>query len=105
MWELPKNFDWTFMLGNELIQVCFGQYQTQLRFERDVTVSIEGNIEHRSDEQVLARTENDEQAVTSFLLLLGASINRVSTEEGNTLVFSFTNGSSSQTSLHMKNIL
>ena len=53
MYAIPKDVDWSFMLGKALIQVCYGQYQTQLRFDGDVSISIEGNVEHRDGTQVL----------------------------------------------------
>jgi hypothetical protein len=41
MYELPPEIDLSFFVGCELEQVCIGEFQTQLRFDRSVSISIE----------------------------------------------------------------
>ena len=91
MYEVPSDQDWSFLLKNDLIQVCYGQYQTQLRFEHDVIISIEGDIEHRDEDEVLTKSEAREQNATSFLLLLGHRIESVAVEDKHTLALVFSN--------------
>jgi hypothetical protein len=92
MYPIPKDVDWSFLFGKELIQVCYGQYQTQLRFYGDVSVSIEADVEHSDVSQVLGKSQDREQGVTSLIKLLGASIERVELEGEHALALHFSNG-------------
>jgi hypothetical protein len=44
MYELPEEPDLSFLVGCEFEQVCLGQFQTQLRFSRDVVVAIQADF-------------------------------------------------------------
>lgn len=44
MYGLPEDVDLSFLDGRVLEQVAVGQHQTQLRFEDQVTISIEGEV-------------------------------------------------------------
>src|SRR5207237_8419413 len=44
MYGLPSNTDLSFLVGRQLAQLCLGQYQAQLRFDGDVTISLEGEF-------------------------------------------------------------
>jgi hypothetical protein len=92
MYPIPKDVDWSFMVGKDLIQVCYGQYQTQLRFLSDVSISIEANVEHCDGSQVLSRSQDREQGVASLIGLLGASIDHVELEGEIALALHFSNG-------------
>jgi len=92
MYDLPEDVDWSFLIGGELLQVCYGEYQTQLNFHGDVNISIEGDIEHRAGPLVVGRSDARRQDVTSLLQLLGASVKRVEVEAKNTLLLTFDNG-------------
>jgi hypothetical protein len=92
MYEIPGDVDWSFLIGKELLQVCYGKYQTQLWFEGNVNISIEGNIEHRDGATVLGRTLEREQTLMSLVALLGASIAGVSCEGQRVLVIALSNG-------------
>jgi hypothetical protein len=91
MYQIPKDVDWSFLCGKELIQVCYGRYQTQLHFYGDVSVSIEANVEHSDGSQVLGKSLEREQCVTSLINLLGASIKRVELEGDDALALHFSN--------------
>ena len=89
--EVPRNLDWSFMISKELIQVCYGRYQTQLRFDGGLCVSIEAGIVHSLDEQVLGKSKGRGQGIPSLIGLLGASIERVETEGEDCLRLGFSN--------------
>jgi hypothetical protein len=91
MYEIPKNLDWSFMFEKELIQVCYGKYQTQLRFEGGLCVSIEAGVVHGHADQVLGKSNGREQGITSLIGLLGASIKSAQAEGEDTLVLQFSN--------------
>lgn len=41
---LPAGMNWEFLIGRTLQQVCFGQYQIQLRFDGEVWMDVEGAV-------------------------------------------------------------
>jgi hypothetical protein len=86
-----KNIDWSFMLGKELIQVCYGKHQTQLRFDGDLCVSIEAGIVHGHADLVLGKSRGRDQGIPSLIGLLGSSIEHVQTEGEDSLVLQFSN--------------
>tara|TARA_Y100001973_G_C5149046_1_gene307064 strand:- start:31 stop:204 length:174 start_codon:yes stop_codon:yes gene_type:complete len=53
---LPPDFDISFLIGDELMQVCIGLHQIQLRFEK-CYIEGDGKIEIRSNDhtKVLGR--------------------------------------------------
>jgi hypothetical protein len=44
MYGLPSNTNLSFLKGRELLQLCIGRHQVQLRFDGDVTISLEGEF-------------------------------------------------------------
>ena len=44
MYGIPTNEGFSFLVGRRLDQLCFGPYQLQLRFDDDVTVSVESAL-------------------------------------------------------------
>jgi hypothetical protein len=91
MYQIPTNVDWSCLTGRELIQVCFGEYQTQLRFERDLLISVEGEIEHRASSEVVGRNMVDHHVLPSLTRLVGTTIEHA-VVEGEALLLSFSNG-------------
>lgn len=91
MYELPRSEEFSFLLGKELIQVCYGKFQTQLHFSDAVSVSIETNVEHKRGDEILGASQEREQTVTSLIMLLGVSVNHVAIEQNNVLMLSFSN--------------
>lgn len=83
--------NWSFMFGKELIQVCYGKYDTQLRFEGGLCVSIEAGVVHGHADQVLGKSNGREQGIASLIGLLGASIEHVQAEGEDILVLQFSN--------------
>jgi hypothetical protein len=86
MGPLPKGVDWSFMLDKELIQVCYGKHQTQLRFDGDVCVSIEAGILHTSTGDVLGKSVAREQGMASLIGLLGSAVTSVVTDDEDVLL-------------------
>jgi hypothetical protein len=89
--EMPKDLDWSFVFKKELIQVCYGKYQTQLRFEGDLCVSIEAGVVHSQADRVLGKSNGREQGIASLIGLLGTSIEHVQVEGDDMLVLKFSN--------------
>src|SRR5690348_6545282 len=91
MYEVPKDVDWSFMFGKELVQVCYGQYETQLRFYGDLCISIEAGVIHSHADRILGESNGREQGIVSLIGLLGASIEQVEVEGEYALVLHFSN--------------
>jgi hypothetical protein len=47
MYGLPKDFDGNRLVGCSLTQICFGKFQMQLHFDRNVTISVESTLLYR----------------------------------------------------------
>jgi hypothetical protein len=91
MYEVPKNLNWPFLFGRELLQVCYGKHETQLRFDGDICISIEAGVVHSHADQVLGKSIGREQGISSLIGLLGASIEQVHVEAQDTLTLQFSN--------------
>jgi len=91
MHQVPKDVDWSFMFGKDLIQVCYGKYQTQLIFDGNLCISIEAGIVHCRRGKVIGKSSGREQGITSLIGLLGASIEDVQLAGEDMLVLAFTN--------------
>ena len=76
------------------MQVCFGQYQTQLHFERDLRISVESDVEHKGPTGLLGRSLEGHYVVSSLTQLLGSTIERVIVEDGKAILLRFRNGHS-----------
>jgi hypothetical protein len=46
MYGLDKDMDLSFFSEKELLQVCVGEYQIIIRFDGDITLSLECTFEH-----------------------------------------------------------
>ncbi len=81
MYELDPNMDLSFLVGLTLTQVGVGEFQIQLHFHENVTISIEESVECTMttsasrwgyDDHWTSSPEGDDmKAVTSLLSLLG----------------------------------
>jgi len=91
MYGIPQDMDWSFMFDKELIQVCYGKHQTQLRFYGDLCISIEAGVAHSRAGQILGKSNGREQGTASLIGLIGATIEQVHVEGQDALVLRFSN--------------
>lgn len=91
MYGLPANMDWNFLVGRELIQMCVGIHQVLLRFDGDVSVSIECVFEHSFPGAKTHSCTNLAHRAKSLVTLLGTRVERVDGKSHEALVLSFSN--------------
>ncbi len=85
--------DFHFLEGLTLIQVCLGQFQTQLHFDTRVRISTEGRYIHRIavDNRELIQ-EPSSCGYNELHRLLGATVAKAVVSSPNSLTLSFSNG-------------
>ncbi|HZS42071.1 MAG TPA: hypothetical protein VFF06_34820 [Polyangia bacterium] len=88
MYGLSANEKLDFLVDRKLIQVCIGEYQVQLHFDDDVSVSSEGRV------SIDGRIHDASQSMSAPLAaLLGATVTKVTSPGNDDLVVSLSNGS------------
>lgn len=95
MYGLPKDFDGSRLVGRFLEQICFGLYQIQLRFDKEVTIAVTSSFVYKDSATSDAKTISfpDPPEVKSQLLqLLHCTIVKASGDQEGTLTLEFDNG-------------
>lgn len=70
---LPSDFDISFLIGDELIQVCIGLHQLQLRFENS-SIEGDGKIEIQSDNRTKVLVNEEWQSTEGFENVIGQKV-------------------------------
>jgi hypothetical protein len=92
MYGLPKEIDLSFLVGRELLQVCFGRHDLNLNFDRNVHISVTSCIGYSGVQGDLCRQE-DFAAASQFLTsLLSQTVLSVKGDDEGTLVLIFSGG-------------
>jgi hypothetical protein len=91
---LPEDETFDFLAGRVLEQVCFGQFQTQLRFDESVRVAVEGDIVVRQPGLDSIEVEDGRDIAAPLLALLGQAVSRVRVPDSNNLLIEFNWGTS-----------
>jgi hypothetical protein len=86
-----RELDFSLLVGKNLTQVCFGQYDVLFRFVEDVDMSIECQIEHNFNGKRPEAVRDFAAQVTTLTSLLGTNVERVVVEEGKALIIQFSN--------------
>lgn len=92
MFGLPRDLDLGFMVGCTLLQVCVGQNEVILRFDREVSITIESRFLVRDPHGGEAVVESAPRGVASLVSLLADSVIDASGNEDGTLRLSFGKG-------------
>lgn len=99
MYGLPEGFDGTRLIGRFLLQISFGRYQIQLRFDEKVTIAVESGFVYRDSSTSAPRAIDipDLPATQSELLQLlhHKVVNAFGDKEG-TLTLEFDHGAALQ---------
>ncbi|HXT59336.1 MAG TPA: DUF6188 family protein [Pirellulales bacterium] len=94
MFGLPQDIDLGFFDARELEQVCIGAHVVILNFDEDVSLTIEGDICHRSSAgAVMTFTSSTSAAATLVGLINGKVLTALRIHPG-TLSLRFSNGES-----------
>jgi hypothetical protein len=94
MYGLKKDVNLSFLNGREVIQIAIGVYQTILRFDEDVTISVDGGFSHfdGQSESVWMPGLDAVQVAAQTATLLGSTVESFASHENGTLVLKFSNG-------------
>jgi hypothetical protein len=76
MYGVPANLDFSQYLNTTCIQIALGEFQIQLHFHPDATISIEGRWELRDGHRQIIDQSVDNEAREAYRLhsLLGQSV-------------------------------
>jgi hypothetical protein len=83
--------DFSFLRGKEVIQICFGLYQIQLRLHEKVCISWTHSFDHTGRGISSADMTELSTRDTTLLSLLGQTVERVVTSTDNALILQFSN--------------
>lgn len=92
MYGLPSDLDLGFLVGPTLLQVCIGENEVILRFDGDISITIESRFLVRDLSGRETVFENAPPAAASLLDLLSDSIAEVLGQLDGTLRLSFAKG-------------
>ena len=93
MYGLPENVDLSFLQGKRLIQICIGSHQIILRFDEDISISIESPIKLLSRNGEHYIYDQASSINKDFIELLESSVVNVIPYTTGTLRLVFGNGS------------
>ena len=92
MHGLPACTDLSFLDGRTLLQVCVGLYQVILKFDEDVSISIEGKFKVVQAGKTQRKNKALPLSASVLLRLVGQTIKRVEGEPSGTLFLDFGDG-------------
>ena len=92
MYGLSENTDLSFLRGKQLLQVCIGYNEVIMNFDRDLSITAQTDIGHKSA-KLPGTIYKTSIAVTPVLVgFLHESVANVSVAPPGTLVLEFSNG-------------
>lgn len=89
---LPEGEAFDFLGGRVLEQICFGQFQVQLRFDERVSIAVEGAVGVSGDGVAETTAEDPRNAGSALIALLGRTISHIRLPDAKNLVIEFDNG-------------
>lgn len=89
MYGLPQHITLDFLRNRELIQLLVGQYQLILRFDADISISVESDFDHTRDGKSQLLSGSLPKAAASLLGLVGAKVARVENVGGGQICIHF----------------
>jgi hypothetical protein len=92
MFGLPPEVDLTFFDARELEQVCIGAHVVILNFDEDVSLTIEGDICHRSSAGAVTTFVSSASAASTLVRLINAKVLTALRIHPGTLSLQFSNG-------------
>lgn len=92
MYGLPEDIDLNFLMGKRLIQICISTHQIIMRFDDDITISVESAIKLFDDKGDVHLYEDNRSINQDLLMLLENSISDVISNKTGTLILHFDNG-------------
>ncbi len=96
MYQLRADEDWSFLTGKELIQLCIGVHDVQLRFDDNICISMQAEepaqaFQHKSSQARSSGLAGMAGAAVTLVSLLGARVQKAVVENCTTLAIYFAN--------------
>jgi hypothetical protein len=91
MYGIPDTIDWSFLLGAKVEQIAIGEYDLQIRFFKDICISVQGMFEHLVTGECLSCTPELRIRSTTLVSLLGSKVTKVTTDDHRVLIVAFSN--------------
>jgi hypothetical protein len=92
MHGLPADLDLSFLVGPTLLQVCIGENEVILRFDGDVSITIESTFVVRDEGGCETAFECARAAASALVEFLADSITEVLGQRSGTLRLTFSRG-------------
>ncbi len=92
MYGLPLDVDLSFFHERTLLQVCFGAHDLRLRFDGDVSVSVEAAIGCGEPAGAILKYDSFRDAATTLLTFLNQTVHAAEGNVSGTLTLRFKNG-------------
>lgn len=92
MYGLEKDIDLSFLNGREVIQIAIGIYQVIFAFDKDVSISVEGEFSYMRGQSEKVWKAGAPDDATSTVALLGLKVKSIEGHENGTLALTFVNG-------------
>jgi hypothetical protein len=89
MFGLNDSEDYNFLKLKRLIQICISQYQVILRFDDDISISVESAIRYKNRQGNYYTYEDNKLIGSDFISLIGNKIHSIDCENSNILKLSF----------------
>jgi Family of unknown function (DUF6188) len=91
---LPKDLDLTFLKDAILIQVCFGRNEVILRFDREISITIESTFRVQDSDGIESFFDTSLPAAKSLVSLISDAVVGVGGDCNRSLLLKFSSGSS-----------
>jgi hypothetical protein len=92
MHGLPKDINLSFLKSRELIQICFGAYQVQFNFDKNVRIYVNNAFSYADAVGIVSEMKSGASATVLVDKLIGKTVTEVSPSEDGTLQITFNNG-------------
>jgi hypothetical protein len=92
MKELPIERDLDFLVGSTLLQVCIGENELILRFDEEISITIESKFLVRDSNGLETAFDSSRSAAASLVKLLSDTVKNVLGQSDGTLRLWFTRG-------------
>jgi len=93
MYKLPDNVDLTFFKGSLLLQICIGANEVILRFENQISITIQTDIVHKSQSgDVTAIYKSITTSASMLVSFLHYKITEAIAIDPSTISLRFSNG-------------
>jgi hypothetical protein len=92
MYRLPKDINLSFLQSRELVQICFGKYQVQFNFDKDVRIFVQNTFSYVDATGSVFEMKTAASAAVLVDRLIGKTVIDINPTEDGTLHIAFNTG-------------